>query len=450
MHYRPITTSPLGNQVRNLVGYCHVCTKPIKGFALANLEAERMVNHPGIPATVKHTHCRLCGSDKLEFVFSIGDLYINDFVTADRVGRGLTAPLDLMVCNTCTLIQLQHTAPQELLYSRRYWYRSGVTDTMRTALRDVSSAIEAIVDLKPGDAVLDIGANDGTLLASYSRTGLVKIGCEPADNLIELLRKNTEYVMHDFWSYESYLEHTARWKAGKCKAITALGMFYDLEDPNKFISDAAKALAPDGIFVAQLMCLASMLEKNDLGNICHEHIEYYSLESLRFLFENNGLEIFKIEENDVNGGSYRIFARHFDKGSIPFSEKSTKADLLAFKQRIDDNKKKCVDFIRGEVAKGKTVYVYGASTKGNIILQYYGLDAKLITAAAERSPEKYGRYTVGSWIPIIPEDEARSKQPDYFLVLPWAFFKEFYDREVDWRARGGKFIVPLPEFRIVA
>lgn len=403
-----------------------------------------------VPAIIEHTKCRLCGSDNLEFIFSVGNQYINDFVPADRIGQGMRAPLDLVMCNTCTLIQLKHTAPQELLYSRHYWYRSGVTETMRTALRDVASAVENEVSLKEGDAVLDIGANDGTLLAAYSQPGLIRIGCEPADNLVGLLSEKTNYVMHDFWTYESYVAHAARWSAGKCKAITALGMFYDLEDPNKFIGDAAKALAPGGVFVAQLMCLASMVKQNDLGNICHEHIEYYSLESLRYLFEHNGLEIFRIEENEVNGGSYRIFARHLDKGSIAFDEKFTVADLIAFHQRIDDNKRKCVEFIEQEVARGKIVYVYGASTKGNVILQYYGLDTKLITAAAERSPEKFGKYTVGSWIPIVSEEEARAKQPDYFLVLPWAFFGEFHKREANWLSKGGKFIVPLPEFRIVS
>jgi hypothetical protein len=160
--------------------------------------------------------------------------------------------------------------------------------------------------------------------------------------------------------------------------------------------------------------------------------------------------MFKIEKNNVNGGSYRIFARHYKGNGVVFKEKYTLNDILEFTKRIENNRKKCVDFIKSEVAKGKKVYIYGASTKGNAILQYYGLDHTLITAAAERSPEKWGRYTVGSWIPIVSEDEARKANPDYFLVLPWAFFDEFYLREKDWRLRGGKFIVPLPEFRVVS
>ena len=405
---------------------------------------------PFMHPIIKHDNCRLCGCNKLNEVFSLGEQYINDFVPKDQIKSGNKAPLDLVICEQCSLIQLRHTAPQELLYTGHYWYRSGVTETMRNALRDVSAAVEEMVSLKKGDVVLDIGANDGTLLGTFQVPGLIKVGCEPANNLVGMLAEHTEYVMHDFWSSDRYNELANKWGIGKAKVITALGMFYDLEEPNLFIGDIQKTLADDGVFVAQLMCLASMLEKNDLGNICHEHIEYYSYDSLKYMFEKNGLEIFNIEENAVNGGSYRIFARHLKDGSIQFSERCSLTDLYDFKKRIDENRDKCVSFIKEEVAKGKTVYVYGASTKGNVILQYYGLDHTLITAAAERSPEKWGKYTIGSGIPIISEQEARMAQPDYFLVLPWAFFDEFYEREADWRSKGGKFILPLSTFRVVA
>jgi len=398
---------------------------------------------------VYHEKCRLCYSGNVSDLFSIGNQYINDFVTESDINNGRKAPLSLMMCRNCSLIQLRHTAPQELLYSGYYWYRSGVTDTMKAALKDVTDSIQKINDINDGDVVLDIGANDGTLLETYSNPGIVKVGCEPANNLIKYLREKTNYVMHDFWSSEGYDSYAQKWNIGKAKVVTALGMFYDLEDPNKFIGDIAKILDEGGLFVSQLMCLSNMLKKNDLGNICHEHIEYYSLESLKYLYEKNGLEIFKIEENDVNGGSYRIYARHLKNGSISFTENITDHDLHEFKARIDKNKELCSNFIKKEVSSGKTVYVYGASTKGNVILQYYGLDNSLITAAAERSPEKWGKFTVGTWIPIVSEQEAREKQTDYFLVLPWAFFDEFYERESQWREKGGKFIVPLPDFRVV-
>src|SRR3989304_2332258 len=396
--------------------------------------------------TITRVTCRLCGSDNLHEVLSLGEQYINDFVSSENIGKGIKAPLDLVLCDYCSLLQLRHTAPQEILYSRHYWYRSGITDTMRRALKDIAEKIEGMGGLNNGDVVLDIGANDGTLLNSYLTKGILRVGCEPANNLVDLLKENSDYVMHDFWDYKKYMELASKCGFGKAKVITAIGMFYDLEDPNKFIGDVQKALVDDGIFVAQLMCLASMLEKNDIGNICHEHLEYYSLESLKYLFETNGLEIFKVEENDVNGGSYRIYARHYKGKGIPFDEKFTIEDIMAFGRRIKDNRDRCVEFIRQEVAREKSVYIYGASTKGNVILQYYGLDNSLITAASERSPEKWGKYTVGTWIPIVSEEEARKAKPDYFLVLPWGFFKEFYERERKWRGGGGKIIFCLPGF----
>ena len=401
--------------------------------------------------------CRECGSDKITSLYSIGDLYVSDFV--EKPDQGIKAPLEMVMCENCSLVQLRDTAPQEFMYTRFYWYRSGVTDTMKKALRDITQSIEERIPLKAGDVVLDIGSNDGTMLRTYTIPGLIKVGVEPASNLAEEGKKGLEYFINEFWTIENYNKVLDK----KAKVITAIGMFYDMEDPNQFIGDAAKALEKDGVFIAQLMCLKNMLDTNDVGNICHEHLEFYSLSALDYLFDHNGFEIIDIEHNLVNGGSYRIFAslKGANLPEIPgakermkkyrdeekeFSGKKVHMDFFA---RIEESKKKCVDFIRGEVAKGKSVWVYGASTKGNTILQYYGLTNKDIVAASERSPEKWGKFTVGTGIPIVSEDEARKANPDYFLVLPYAFFDEFYKREEEWRKGGGKFIVPLPEFRVV-
>jgi NDP-4-keto-2,6-dideoxyhexose 3-C-methyltransferase len=395
------------------------------------------------PYTTRTT-CRVCGCNGLESVFSLGNLYVSDFVL-NQTSTGIKAPLDLVLCNICNLLQLRDTAPQELMYSRHYWYRSGITDTMRAALHDIAMQIEEIAHLNPGDLVLDIGANDGTLLNSYSVADLIKVGCEPANNLIPELRKVTPHIINDFWTATAY---ERMFSGRKAKVVTAIGMFYDMEDPNQFVADAAKILSDNGIFVAQLMCLRPMLEKNDLGNICHEHLEFYSLESLKVLFESNGLEVFKLEENSVNGGSYRIYCRKFIAGSIDLYDNLTTKDYIEFFDRVNAVRERCIDFIRSEVKVGKKIYVYGASTKGNTILQYFGLTSDDIAGAADRSPEKWGRYTVGSNIPIVSEEEARTKA-DYFFVLPWAFLNEFLERESNWRNAGGKFIVPFPEFKII-
>jgi hypothetical protein len=390
---------------------------------------------------IVRTTCRLCGAGRLEDVISIGEQYINDFPEhPSRKGRNGKCPLEIVHCRQCDLFQLRHTAPQELLYSRHYWYRSGINDTIRRDLAEIADLAGKLVKLTPDDVVLDIGANDGTMLANLAGKAIT-VGCEPAANLHDALKANCTYMIPDFWSLEQYR------KLGlpQAKVITALGMFYDMEDPNQFIRDAALALAEDGVFIAQLMTLKPMLESNDLGNICHEHLEYYTYRSLVYLFERNGLEIYKVEENGINGGSYRIFARHLSGGSIDFPENYSVKDLYAFKQRLDKNRDLCKAYIRKAVAAGKKIYGYGASTKGNCILQYYGLGREEIVAIADKNPEKWGKYTLTD-IPIVSEDSARA-DADVFLILPFGFTSEFVRREAEWLRSGGTFIVPLPNFR---
>jgi len=399
--------------------------------------------------TKKVKHCLLCKSKKIKEIFSLGNLFVSNFVKKKDIKKGVKAPLKLFYCSTCSLIQLSHIAPQEIMYKRFYWYRSGVTKTMKLGLKNIFKESLKHGDLIKGDVVLDIGANDGTLLNFYKKKKIVTIGCEPAKNLQKFLKKNCDFTLNNFWSKENLFSVLKKKKLKKPKVITAIGMFYDLEDPNKFIKDATDSLDENGIFISQLMCLKSMIEKNDLGNICHEHIEFYSLKSLKYLFEKNGMEIFKIEENDINGGSYRIYCRKFKNGSIKLPKENVLKLMKGFVKRVIKNKKLITGFIKKEVKKNKKVFLYGASTKGNTVLQYYGLNNKMIPYAAERSPEKWGKYTIGSGIKIISEKKARELKPDYFLVTPWGFIKEFVKREKKWLKRGGSFILPFPKFKLI-
>ena len=245
--------------------------------------------------------------------------------------------------------------------------------------------------------------------------------------------------------------------------ITSIAMFYDLDDPNAFVRDVKDTLAQDGIWIIQMAYLSSMLEKNAFDNICHEHLEYYSLLSLRHLLNRHGFEIFSVELNDVNGGSFRVYVRHRSSksgnldGSVDELVKKEVALRLdrkeiyeEFEWRILEIRMKVRSFIEAEHMAGKKIYVYGASTKGNTLLQYFNLGYGLITAAVDRNPEKWGKKTAGTQIPIISEEQARREKPDYFLVLPWHFLKEFMERERDFLTSGGKFIVPLPQFRIIS
>lgn len=436
--------------------------------------------------------CRLCGGDQLEDLFSLGEQYVSDFVAStDLVAVGPRVPITLTLCRKCTLVQHRHSARQDFLYTRHYWYRSGTNPAMVKALANVVEAANRIVEVQAGDIVLDIGANDGTLLSHSGRYGRgerriqpVRVAVEPAKNLAEECRRHCDIFIPKFWSAEAYHDHIreydAHGKAPKAKVITACGMFYDLENPRQFIADVASVLRKDGVFIAQLMCLRQTLRSRDIGNLCHEHLEFYSLRSLEYLFGLFGLEIFDLEENSVNGGSYRLYVRHAN-GDVRASDPSRARERIRVAREAESlydfplyyrtwlggceyNRHQCVEFIRKEVTAGKKVWVYGASTKGNTILQWYDLNYimgypedfdkpgggnRLIQAAADRSPEKWGRYTVGTGIPIRSEEDFRTANPDYALVLPYAFINEFMERESEWRAKGGKFIVPIPESQVV-
>lgn len=406
------------------------------------------------------SHCRSCSSPDLVLALDFGEQYVSDFVPPGRETAGLRLPTDMVLCRKCDLLQLATTPPGDLLYRRHYWYRSGVTETMRQALRDVVVAATEIASPNGGDVVLDIGANDGTLLSHYP-ANFRRVGVEPADNLISQLRERCSVVINGFWNHGDYFSLGL----APAKIVTACGMLYDLADPNPFVRDVALSLAPDGLFVSQLMCLQNMFDLADVGNFAHEHVEHYSLRSLHLLFSRNGLTIRGLSTNDVNGRSYRLYAtRTGSTLPIPeelvtnlaaaeyrermsrFGEAGTYADFYG---RLASNRQRCLDYLSQEKAAGRSTWVYGASTKGNTILQWYGIDKDLVVAAADKSPEKHGKVTVGSGIPITSEEEMRAARPDNLLILPYAFLREFMTREADLRSRGCKFVVPIPNFRVV-
>jgi hypothetical protein len=392
---------------------------------------------------VTKKNCRLCGDILSEPLISLGNQYVNDFPSdPKKKGRNGKCPLDIVFCKNCDLYQLKHTAPQELLYSKHYWYKSSINETIKKDLRKIAYEAIKIAKLKKNEIFLDIGANDGTLLCNV-KNKCITIGCEPAKNLRKELKSSCRYQINNFWNKKNYF----KLGLNKAKVITAIGMFYDMENPNQFINDAKCVLANDGIFIAQLMTLKPMLENKDLGNICHEHLEYYTYKSLKYLFETNGLEIFKIEKNKINGGSYKIFARHFRNGSINFKESITRNDVLKFLTQINHTRKKILTLIMKLKNDGKKVYAYGASTKGNVILQYFKLTYKEIIAVADKNPKKFGLYTLTD-IPIISEEEAR-KKADVFFILPYGFTNEFILREKKWIKNGGTLISPFPNLRVI-
>ncbi len=398
--------------------------------------------------------CRVCQSTQLDEILSLGNQYVSDFVASE--GDSPQAPLEMIRCKHCGLVQLRHTFSRGSLY-RHYWYKSGISPTMRSALADLVATACQIAKPNHGDLVVDIGCNDGTLLRSYATRDLTLVGFEPAENLVQEAKKGTDWIFNDFFTRKIFEQ---KFDGQKAKIVTSVAMFYDLEDPNSFVADVAEILGPKGVWVVQQNYLATMLEQNGFDNIGHEHLEYYTLETMESLVKKYGLEVFDVETNNVNGGSFRTFVcrtgQYPMRNAVAEMKKhearlglSEHATYESFAENIREMRTEARDFISKEVKNGKTVYVYGASNRGNTILQYYGLDHTMIKKATDANPEKWGRKTVGTLIPIISKEEARRDEPDYFLVLPRHFLEEITRDEKEYLEKGGKFIVPLPHFRVV-
>ena len=240
----------------------------------------------------------------------------------------------------------------------------------------------------------------------------------------------------------------------KAKLIFSISMFYDLSDPNKFVSDIVRVLDNDGIWVIQQNYVGSMLSQMAFDNICHEHLEYYSLASLEKLLNRHGLEVFDVQMSDINGGSFRTFVRHMDNvKKLRIMERKMKLDnqwtYLLFAMKVKGVKQKLYTFIKERVDEGKKIYLYGASTRAGTILQYCGLDKTLITAAVERNPEKWGKNIASVGIPIISEEQARKEKPNFMLIGPWFFKDEIVRREKEYLDAGGHLIFPLPKMEVL-
>lgn len=410
---------------------------------------------------VKITVCRLCQSNKLQEVLNLGDQYIVNFVRPEDVQKwkqGLVepkVPLKLVMCDSCKYVQLQHSVNPDRLY-RKFWYKSGINESMRAALHEIVADCRWAVRIPEGGAALDIGCNDGTELSMFGES-TIKVGFDPAINLQEEAkqRAKTEHIFADYFG-SSYIDKLKAISPEGFDFITAIAMFYDIEDPRDFLKTIKEVLHKDGVFVIQMNYLPTMLEQNAVDNISHEHIGYYSLSVLASLLDQHGLKVRDAYTNDVNGGSIRVFICHSDYIRTPeelsrvhalFSKEEDQelhdyATYKAFAMRTKFYFGLIKTYLERHY-KDERIYLYGASTRGTSLMQALDLNPYWFAAAAERNPEKYGLHMVGSWIPICDEETAR-KDATMFFVLPWHFKASILTREKEALKSGIKFMFPLP------
>lgn len=418
-------------------------------------------------ANNKKNTCRISG-EPLVPLFSLGDIYMSDFIQMNEEPKLPKVEMKLMLAPKSGLVQLEETPDFDSMY-RQYWYASGTNDTMTRELKDIAEKITTLGKSAAGDIHVDIGCNDGTLL-SFIPTDRVRIGFDPAKNgYKELSSKHADQIVEDYFTYDNFVK--AGFEGKKAKTLTSIAMFYDLEDPSAFVQDVKKVLDVNGLWIIQMSYTPLMLEQLAFDNICHEHLEYYTLHSLKYLMDMNGMQIVDCELNDINGGSFRIYIRNAEAdptlfASAPYRDVATYRvqSVLTYEQKLKVNepeiymdfykrslalKEETLNFIKAEKAKGKKIWAYGASTKGNTLLQWFGLDNTLIDGIAERQARKFGLKTAGTNIPITSEEDMRAAKPDYLLVLPWHFIAEFVRREQKFLDEGGAFILPCPRFEII-
>lgn len=403
--------------------------------------------------------CRVGGSDHLVTVLNLGFQALTGVFPKSADQKVTVGPLELVWCPDSGLLQLKHSYEPSEMYGDNYGYRSGLNQSMVSHLTDKVAYLERLFPLKAGDVVVDIGSNDCTTLKAYQTKDIRRIGIDPTGNKFLQYYPKEVTLVPDFFSADAYRSVESR----PARIVSSIAMFYDLESPVAFAQQIESILADDGVWHFEQSYMPSMLRTNSYDTICHEHLEYYSLGIVKSILERAGLRLVDVMMNAINGGSFAVTATKASNKSIKANQAvidwlleqenrmglNTPKPYRDFEERVFRHRDDLTRLIRSLNADGKKILGYGASTKGNVLLQFCGLTAADIPAIAEVNPEKYGCVTPGSHIPIVSEADAKAMKLDYFLVLPWHFKDGIVRREKEFLASGGKMIFPFPEIEII-
>lgn len=403
--------------------------------------------------------CRVGGDPHLVSILDLGHQALTGIFPSSADVEVTSGPLEMVWCPSSGLVQLKHSYDPDEMYGENYGYRSGLNQSMVEHLTNKVGYLERLAGVKPGDTVLDIGSNDSTTLRAYQTTGLKRIGIDPTGAKFSRYYPDDIKLVPDFFSAAAFRGVSAE----PAKVVTSIAMFYDLEDPVAFARQIREVLAGDGVWHFEQSYMPSMLRTNSYDTICHEHLEYYSLGVVAKILEAADLRLIDVVMNNVNGGSFAVTAapkaNQTLRSNAPVIDwlleqeermgLSTPKPFRDFEERVFRHRDDLTRLVKSLVADGKTIIGYGASTKGNVMLQFCGFTPAEIPFIAEVNEEKFGRVTPGSKIPIISEKEAAAMKPDYYLVLPWHFRGGIVQREKQYLAGGGRMIFPFPEIEIV-
>lgn len=405
---------------------------------------------------IKIENCRACSSSDLTYILDLGNQPLSGVFPLSNESDPMSGPLKLLKCDECHLVQLDHDFPLDLMYGDNYGYRSGLNASMASHLSSKAQRLINKYKINPGSTILDIGSNDGTLLNSYDSHQYNLVGIDPTIKKFGEFYNEGILKIADFFDASLYLRN-----ANKAQLITSISMLYDLQDPFKFIQDIANILDKDGIWHFEQSYLPSMMQTNAYDTVCHEHLEYYSINSINRMLIRANLRIVDIEFNSTNGGSFAVTAARGDSAHVPHPLVSwhiRQEDLLGldqlqiyeqFRQSVSRHITSLVDFFRMTKHHGMKVYGIGASTKGNVLLNSAKIDSSYISAIIDVNEYKWERVTPGSRIPIYSEELFEKFPPDLAFVLPWHFKPNINFKYKDYLIGGGKMVYPLPYFEVV-
>jgi len=411
------------------------------------------------------SQCRICGNQELDPVLDLGMQALTGIFPKERQAAVPRSPLELVKCRddgspqTCGLVQLKHSVQPGEMYGMNYGYRSGLNRSMVDHLQEKATKIKSTLSLVPGDLILDIGSNDSTLLRAMDGPGLRLVGMDPAGVKFREYYPAHCQLIPDFFSADRFHREFGQDSA---RVVTSIAMFYDLEDPLEFVRQVYEVLSEDGIWVFEQSYLPAMLARTSYDTICHEHIEYFAFKQILWMFDKVGFTVLDVELNDINGGSFSITAAKKVAGYTrnqaevqQLIREEKRIDLSGrdiyqrFRERVHKHRDELRRFLQQSRNMGEKIFGYGASTKGNVLLQFCGVTTEELPCIAEVNSDKFGAFTPGTGIPIVSEEDARSMTPSGFLVLPWHFRDSIIARESRFLAGGGKLIFPLPNIEVV-
>ncbi len=413
---------------------------------------------------VRIESCRICGNQNLKTLLCLGNQTLTGVFPKSKTENITSGPLELVKCQqtddglSCGLVQLAHTYLKNEMYGENYGYRSGLNAFMTDHLTRKADIVKNTIPLFEGDIVLDIGSNDASFLKNFNEH-LTLVGIDPTGMKFKEYYPAHIQLFPNFFTADIFKKNFPN---RKVKVITSLAMFYDLDAPLEFMKDISEILSDDGIWVVEQSYLPSMLDANSYDTICHEHLEYYSLAQIKWMADKAGLKILDVEFNDINGGSFSVMlAKNESKlvenkdliEKIVLEEKRrgmhTDTPIEDFQNRLLQSREDLLHFIHRAKNEGKIIMGYGASTKGNVLLQFCNITELLLPYIAEVNPHKFNSFTPNTLIPIIDEKQAKQMKPDYLLVLPWHLRKNILEKERAYLESGGAFVFPLPKIEVV-